>query len=258
MLQGSFHIVEKQSLAREIYSYTLSAGRIARSAQAGQFVHVLCPGHATLRRPISLCRIDPDRGQIRLIFEVRGEGTKALSALREGDMMDLMGPLGHGFALLDSSKKAIVVGGGIGVPPMLETAAHYGANCRAVLGFRSADAVILTRDFEDLGSEVLLSTDDGTRGRRGFVTDTLKESLDREPADIIYACGPLPMLKGVASIARKRGIRCQVSLEERMGCGIGACLVCACKTKKDGKEGYSHVCKDGPVFEASELPGLFE
>ena len=258
MIQGSFHIVQKHSLAREVYSYTLSAGRIARSAQAGQFVHVLCPGHSTLRRPLSLCRIDPDKGQIRLVFEVRGEGTKALSSLREGDMMDIMGPLGHGFALLDPAKRVVVVGGGIGVPPMLEVAAHYGANCRAVLGFRSADAVILTRDFEALGCEVLLSTDDGTRGRKGFVTQSLQETLEREPADMIYACGPLPMLKGVASIARQQGIRCQVSLEERMGCGIGACLVCACKTQKDGKESYSHVCKDGPVFESTELPDLFE
>ena len=173
-------------------------------------------------------------------------------------MMDIMGPLGHGFALLEASKKAIVVGGGIGVPPMLEVAAHYGASCRAVLGFRSADAVILTRDFEALGSQVLLSTDDGTRGRKGFVTDILQEALDQELADIIYACGPLPMLKGVAAIAKQRGIRCQVSLEGRMGCGIGACLVCACKTQKDGKEGYSHVCKDGPVFDAAELPDLFK
>lgn len=136
---------------------------------------------------------------------------------------------------------------------MLETAKAYGENATAIIGFRSANAVILEDDFKANKNDVRLATDDGTKGTKGFVTQLLKERLSEGKADIIYACGPMPMLKGVVALANEYGVRCQVSLEERMGCGVGACLVCACKTNKDGKEGYSHVCKDGPVFESGQV-----
>lgn len=169
------------------------------------------------------------------------------------DRIDLIGPLGKGFTLLEPSKKAAVIGGGIGTPPMLELARHYGRNAVAVIGFRSAGAVILREDFEACGAQTVICTDDGTMGRHGFVTAALEELLTAETPDIIYACGPHPMLKGVAALADSRGIRCEVSLEERMGCGVGACLVCACKTVKNSKEYFAHVCKDGPVFDAKEV-----
>lgn len=145
------------------------------------------------------------------------------------------------------------MGGGIGTPPMLETAKHYGKNATAITGFRSANAVILQEDFQRIGSSVMLCTDDGTMGAKGFVTQALRTRLMESHVDIIYACGPHAMLKGIVELAREFGVRCEVSLEERMGCGVGACLVCACKTVKDGEEYYAHVCKDGPVFPAEEL-----
>lgn len=251
--QGLYPILSKTASAKEIYDITVLCPEIAREAQWGQFVHIKAEGFF-LRRPISICEADPERGTIRLVYEVRGEGTKELSKLHEGDLIDIMGPLGKGFAPLDKNSRAIVIGGGIGTPPLMEGAKYYGKNATAIIGFRSANAVILEEDYRRTGAKTLLATDDGTRGTHGFVTDILKEELKADKPDIIYACGPKPMLKAVAQMAAGYGIRCQVSLEERMGCGIGACLVCACKTKRpDGSETYSHVCKDGPVFEAEEV-----
>ena len=147
-----------------------------------------------------------------------------------------------------------MIGGGIGVPPLLQTAAQYGENATAIIGFRNAAAVILKEDFEKNGNHVILCTDDGTAGRHGFVTAALEELLEKETPDLICACGPMPMLRIVAGIAEKKGIECEISLEERMACGVGACLGCACKTRKsDGTEGYSHVCKNGPVFNSKEV-----
>ena len=122
-----------------------------------------------------------------------------------------------------------------------------------ISGFRNASAVILQQDFASTGAETVLCTDDGSAGRKGFVTDALKEAVAKEKPDVIYACGPNMMLRRIVEIAKENGIKCQVSLEERMGCGIGACLVCACRTIRDGEEYYSHVCKDGPVFNAEEV-----
>ncbi len=252
-IQGLYPIVKRKAIAKGMFDYTVHCPEIANMAKAGQFVTITAANH-TLRRPISICEIDKEKGNLRIVFEVRGSGTEEISKLAEGHLMDIMGPLGNnGFELLDKEKKAIVIGGGIGTPPMLEIANHYGKNCKAVLGFRSADACILEKDFAQTGAEVLLTTDDGTKSRKGFVTDVLNEELAKEIPDIIYACGPKPMLKALVKIAKEKGIRLQVSLEERMGCGIGACLVCACKVRIKDSETYKHVCKDGPVFEAEEV-----
>lgn len=253
VFQGSYPVVRKTACAKQTFDFVIHCPDIAKMAQAGQFVHVKDVGF-TLRRPISICQINPEKGNIRIVMEVRGDGTAQIAQTPEGGMLDVMGPLGHGFQLLEPTESAVVVGGGIGVPPMLETASHYGENATAILGFRSASAAILEEDFQRAGCQVVLCTDDGTKGRKGFVTQALKEHLEQSKPSIIYACGPLPMLKGVAALAKEYGVRCQVSMEERMGCGVGACLVCACKTKRpDGQEGFSHVCKNGPVFEAEEV-----
>lgn len=252
-LQGVYPILTRKTLAREVYDYTVHCPEMAAVSVAGQFVHIRVAGH-TLRRPISICQVDRERGTLRLVFETKGSGTVELAKLAPGELMDLMGPLGNGFALLSPEKKAIVVGGGIGTPPMLETARHYGKNATAICGFRSAAQVILEEDFAAAGCRVCLATDDGSKGQKGFVTDLLRERLGEEKADIIYACGPTPMLEAVAKVAAQFGVRCQVSLEERMGCGVGACLVCACKiARENGDPTYKHVCKDGPVFEAEEV-----
>jgi len=251
-LQGEYPLAVKRNLAKNIYDFTIRSKELADLAEPGQFVHLRVPGFF-LRRPISICGIDREAGTIRLVFEVRGEGTEALAKLNAGELVDVMGPLGKGFTLLPKGKKAIVIGGGIGVPPMLGVASAYGADAKAIVGFRNAQAVILTEDFKKVGSECILCTDDGSMGIHGFVTTALKAELEKELPDLICACGPAPMLKGIITMADEYGVACEVSLEERMGCGVGACLVCACRTVKDGKEYMAHVCKDGPVFDAHDV-----
>ncbi len=251
-IQGKYQVIENKALARDIFSIVILCPEIAEIAVPGQFVHIL-PESQTLRRPISICDTDKNAGTLRIVFIVKGEGTKKISQAREGTLIDMLAPLGHGFTVNDNFKKVILIGGGIGTPPMLPLAKHYGEKAVVISGFRNAEAVILQNDFRQTGAETILCTDDGSMGRNGFVTEPLKELLDRDSADAVYACGPMPMLKNIAAIANERNVYCEVSLEERMGCGIGACLVCACKTMKDGEEHFAHVCKNGPVFDAKEV-----
>ncbi len=251
-IQGKYQVIENKALARDIFSIVILCPEIAEIAVPGQFVHIL-PESQTLRRPISICDIDKNAGTLRIVFIVKGEGTKKISQAREGTLIDMLAPLGHGFTVNDKFKKVILIGGGIGTPPMLPLAKHYGEKAVVISGFRNAEAVILQNDFRQTRAETILCTDDGSMGRNGFVTEPLKELLDRDSADAVYACGPMPMLKNIAAIANERNVYCEVSLEERMGCGIGACLVCACKTMKDGEEHFAHVCKNGPVFDAKEV-----
>ena len=250
--QGKYKIAKKLKLNDTVYDFTLSCKEITDIAIAGQFVHIAVDGFS-LRRPISICEINREKGWLRIVFEVRGKGTEALSKLCEGDLMDVIGPLGKGFDLLKPGKKCIAIGGGIGTPPMLEVAKHYGADCTVISGFRTGSIAILQEDFADTGAKTILCTDDGSAGRKGFVTEALEECLNSEKPDIICACGPMPMLKAIVELAKNAGIRTQVSLEQRMACGVGACLVCACRCVKDGEEFMAHVCKDGPVFEAEEV-----
>lgn len=251
-LQGVYPILKKRQLSTGVFDLVVSCPEIAKQAQAGQFVHLRVEGFS-LRRPISICEIFPKTGSIRLVFEVRGAGTERLSQIAEGSGLDMLGPLGNGFRTFAPEKRVIVVGGGIGVPPLLQTAAHYGENATAILGFRTASAAILEDDFRSKGCDLRLATDDGSAGYHGFVTGLLKQRLEEGPADAICACGPMAMLRGVVDLAQAYGVPSQVSLEERMGCGVGACLVCACKTVRDGREIYTHVCKDGPVFDGKEV-----
>lgn len=250
--QGMFLITEKQSIAKGIFDMTILCPEVAKEAGCGQFVHILATGHM-VRRPISICSINKEKGTIRIVFEVRGKGTQVISNLNAGDNIDMIAPLGHGFTLLSQSKKAICIGGGIGTPPMLALAEFYGKNATVISGFRNSSIAILQSDFKNSGANTILCTDDGSAGKKGFVTQALKECLANEKPDIIYACGPRPMLSAIAQIAGENGIDTEVSLEERMGCGVGACLGCACKTIKDGKEKMSHVCKDGPVYNSKEV-----
>lgn len=250
--QGKYPIVEKAAVAKGIFDITVKCPHIAKEAQPGQFAQVAAEGFF-LRRPISICDIDKENGTIRLVFEVRGKGTDKISELNKGDLIDIIAPLGNGFKVLGEGKKAVCIGGGIGTPPMLGIAKEYGENATVISGFRSASAVILQEDFAACGAETVLCTDDGTAGIHGFVTEALKAVLESKKTDIIYACGPMPMLKAIVTLADEYGIETQVSLEQRMACGVGACLVCVCRTVKDGKEIFSHVCKDGPVFDGKEV-----
>ena len=248
--QGLYPIIKKAASAKGIFDITVLCPEIAALAEAGQFAQVLAEGFF-LRRPISICGIDKQAGTIRLVFEVRGSGTEVISHLNVGENIDIMAPLGHGFTKIDG--KAVCTGGGIGVPPMLGIASLYGADATVITGFRNAAAVILQEDFKAAGCNTVLCTDDGSAGIHGFVTTALEQHLQSNKTDIIYACGPMPMLKAVAAMAEKNGIRCEVSLEQRMACGVGACLGCACRTLVNGEEKFRHVCKDGPVFDAREV-----
>jgi len=235
------------SIASGIFDLRVAAPKAAAQAKAGQFAHILCEGK-TLRRPISIGEIDQAAGTLRLIYEVRGEGTAWLSTLQPGDMLDILAPLGKGFDA-DGLANVVLVGGGIGVPPLLETA-KTAQSADALLGFRSARNVILQENFAAICQNVKIATEDGSLGEMGFVTPLLEERL-MQPCSLVCACGPGPMLKAVAEICARYEVKCQVSLEERMACGIGACLVCACRVR--GEAGYLHVCKAGPVFDAKDV-----
>ena len=251
--QGSYPIVEKSAIAQDTFSFTLLCPEVAKIAQAGQFVHILPKGYG-LRRPISIAGIDPEAGTLRLVFAIRGKGTDALAGLNQGDYMDMIAPLGHGFTLMPEAQHVVLVGGGIGVPPMLPLAKYYGGRATAISGFRSFPQVILQEDLEALGAQTICCTEDGSAGAvKGFVTTPLEQLLS-EGVDAVYACGPTPMLKAVADVCLRTGTYCEISLEERMACGVGACLGCACKTKNEnGEEQFLHVCKNGPVFKAEEV-----
>lgn len=250
--QGKYIITNKTAIAKNIYSFEILCPEVAEVAVPGQFVHIRV-GSFTLRRPISICGIDKNKGTLRIVFEIRGEGTNEIAKLNEGELIDMLAPLGHGFTVNNEFKKVILIGGGIGTPPMLPLAEAYGEKATVISGFRNASAVILQDDFKKTGAEAVLCTDDGSAGIHGFVTQPLGELAEKGGIDAVYACGPMPMLKGIAAICRDKGIYCEISLEERMACGIGACLGCACKTVRNDEEYFAHVCKDGPVFKAEEV-----
>lgn len=247
-------VAECTEIARGLFLMVLDAPGIATQTAPGQFVHLACGEGNLLRRPISICTAQAPF--VRIVFQVKGEGTKWLSARKAGDKIDVLGPLGHGFDLHALGARPVFIGGGIGVPPMLymmQAAKLAGAEPAAILGFRNRDAVILEDAFRELGT-VYTATDDGSYGHHGFVSDVLREHIGDFTS--VCACGPKPMLRALAQLADGAGLPCQVSMEERMGCGIGACLVCACELKlRDGGDGvrYGHVCKDGPVFDAKEV-----
>ncbi|MDO5522053.1 MAG: dihydroorotate dehydrogenase electron transfer subunit [bacterium] len=246
-------IERTEEISNGIYSMYLVDSEIANQAKPGQFVSLYSKdGSRLLPRPISICEIDQVRGALRLVYRIAGKGTEEFSKLKAGDTISVMGPLGNGFMMEEG--KTILIGGGIGIPPMLELAKQLSSNgvtVQMVLGYR--DQLFLNEEFENYGN-VYISTEDGSVGTKGNVIDAIKENnLD---ADIIYACGPTPMLRGVKAFASEYNIRAQISLEEKMACGIGACLACTCKTKE--KDHHSNVnnkriCKDGPVFYAQEV-----
>ena len=247
-------IVEVAKLNEYAYSFTLEVGEMVtkEGLRAGQFLHIQCGEGHLLRRPISvcLCMEDAPHDTARIVFEVRGEGTRWLAQRQVGDKLNVLGPLGNSFQITPEDR-LLLVGGGIGVPPLLGQAAYTAKKATAVLGFRSADRAMLVEDYQNYCKEVYLCSDDGSMGRHGFVDAQLRDILEKDKDfTVILVCGPKPMLKNVAKVAAEYGVPCQVSLEERMACGVGACLGCAVQMA-DGT--MKHVCKDGPVFDAKEV-----
>ena len=243
-------VVSQEQIATGIFSLVLKTKDIAAHAKAGQFVSVYSnDASKLLPRPISLCEINREEGTLRLVYRVTGEGTgtEEFSRLKEGEKIKILGPLGNGFTT--DGKKAFLIGGGIGIPPMLQLAKEVSCEKQMVLGFR--DELFLMDEFKEQG-EVFVATEDGSAGSKGNVLDAIREN--ELSADVIYACGPTPMLRALKNYAEENNMECFISMEERMACGIGACL--ACKSKEKDAHSNVHnkrVCKEGPVFDAKEV-----
>lgn len=245
-------IVQSQrEIAPGVFDLWLQTEKIAAQAVPGQFVSVYT-GDASrlLPRPISICEADGEKGLLRLVYRVAGGGTAEISGMKQGDPVAVLGPLGNGYPL--GTKKALLIGGGIGIPPMLELAKRLDCEKQIVLGYANGN-LFLKEDLEQYGPAAI-ATDDGSAGTHGTVLDAIRENgLE---ADVIYACGPKPMLRALKDYALERGIECWLSLEERMACGIGACLGCVCETTDVDDHSKVHnarICKDGPVFAAEEV-----
>ena len=247
-------VIRQDPVARGIFSLWLSCPEVAESAKCGQFVGVYSnDASRLLPRPISLCEIDKSDGAIRLVYRVCGTGTEEFSMLHTGDLLRIIGPLGNGYPISEEYKAPILIGGGIGIPPILQLSKDLShiEKKTVVLGYRKE--LFLTEEFEHTG-RVCMATEDGSAGVRGTVIDAM-ECAGVE-GDVVYACGPMPMLKAVASYAQGKGIPAYLSLEERMACGVGACLGCIVKTaKKDAHSNVNNarICTEGPVFLASDI-----
>ena len=251
-------VLSQCCIADDIYDMTIQTKDIAAHAKPGQFVSVYsADASKLLPRPISLCGIDKEAGTLRLVYRVTGEktGTKEFSQLKAGDRVEIMGPLGNGFTV-EPQKRAFLIGGGIGIPPMLGLAKSLRASGEtefvSVMGYRNAQTFLLD-EFKEQGN-CYVATEDGSVGAKGNVLDAIKEYA--LTADVIYACGPTPMLRALKTYAKENDMTCYISMEERMACGIGACLACVCKSKE--KDAHSNVnnkriCKEGPVFLAEEV-----
>lgn len=235
-----------------LYKMEIFAPEIADGARPGQFVQVDCGKDTSLRRPISISNFDGER--LTLCYDVRGKGTLAMAEMKAGEKIDLLGPIGHGFDIPQDGS-VLLVGGGIGIYPLIKPAALLGGRAKALLGFRTASLVNEIDAFTAQGAEALVCTDDGSYGLHGFVTSLLEEELKGSSDVSVLICGPTPMMKAAAAVCEKYGASAQVSLEERMGCGLGACLACVCRIKlREGDgERMARVCVDGPVFDARDV-----
>ncbi len=241
-------ILSQEPLASDVYSMWIKTDDIAANAKPGQFIAVYSKdGSRILPRPISICEVE--EGKIRIVYRVVGKGTDEFSRLQADDTIEIMGPLGNGYTLQD--KKAILIAGGIGIPPMLELAKQLQCEKQVVLGYR--DELFLNKEFEPYAN-VTIATENGSVGTKGNVLDAIREN--GITGDVIYACGPTPMLRAIKEYALANDIDAYVSLEEKMACGIGACLACVCKSKEVDEHTHvnnKRICKDGPVFNVKEV-----
>jgi len=242
MKQGIFEVKTNVSLTKDVYKMEL-IGDTSEITKPGQFINIKLDG-LYLRRPISVC--DCVESTVTIIYKVVGTGTEYMSSLCSGEKLDILTGLGNGFDTSVSGKNAVVIGGGVGVPPMYLLAKRLlseGKNVTAILGFNKQDEIFYKDEFEKLGATVYISTADGSVGTKGFVTDVLRTLNDYT---YVYACGPEPMLKAVYDVCDTSG---QFSFEKRMGCGFGACMGCSCKTKYGNKR----ICREGPVLVKEEI-----
>jgi len=278
--------MSNEQLAKNCWRMTLEAPQIASEIKPGQFINVKIGKtfDPLFRRPFSVFRrVKEDGGYygIEVVYKVVGKGTRLMTELKKGDELDIIGPLGHGFEWYRDKKVHVLLGGGVGLPVLFmlgeeisQAASTSGLELHILLGAETEKAVVLEKEFGTLKGKVMVSTDDGTYGYHGFVTEMLKDAIDKGKISsdcAIYACGPEPMLKALVPIHQKYNIPTQVSMERHMGCGLGTCLSCVCKVDRDGvtkyrdlesshiqfspdvEFGYALVCTDGPVFNIEEV-----
>ena len=248
-------IIRQDWIGPDIYSMWFLTDNIAEAAVPGQFISVYSrDGSRLLPRPISLCEIDKERKALRIVYRVAGKGTAEFAELKKGDRLEILGPLGNGFPLdrCGQGKKAFLIGGGIGIPPMVELAKQLKGEKQAVVGYR--DSRMFLKEELEANAALYVATEDGSFGTKGNVLDAIFEKgLE---ADVIYACGPTPMLRALQAYAKENNIECWLSLEEHMACGVGACLACVCKSTEVDSHSHVHnkrICKDGPVFLSTEV-----
>ena len=282
MIQVTSKIVANKRLAESCWRVVLDAPQIASEVKPGQFVHVKIGGEngPIFRRPFSVFRrvgLEGNRFGIEIVYKVIGKGTRLMTELKRGDILDIIGPMGHGFKLDRERPSQVIVAGGTGAACIFllaEEISRSGFPLKVLLGAETKASVILKKEYAALNAEVMISTDDGTYGYRGFVTEMLNDALSGgrvAPDCVVYSSGPEPMLRALSLICRNYNIPAQVSVERHMMCGIGACLACICKVDRDyisknrdlgsshiqfasDKEfGYALVCKDGPVFDIHEV-----
>ena len=250
----------KEEIIKGIYKFSVKASEIVQNAKPGNFIEIRVTDQVEpfFSFLISIYNLDKENGILEFIFQVKGKGTEILSRKEIGDKIDIIGPLGFGTFNFEKYNKIAVIGGGIGIFPLYELskqAKESGKTVNCYLGFRNKDLVMLEKEFKDVTDNLTICTDDGSYGEKGFVIDKLAKDMENEKFECIFACGPTPMLRAVKKYAEENGISCQVSLEERMGCGLGVCLGCAVKkanSPADAPE-YFHVCKGGPVFNSKDV-----
>lgn len=245
-IKGNYTIISNRRLTHKTWVMALGGDTSAITAP-GQFVNIAIPGKY-LRRPISICDYSHERGEVVLLYDVIGEGTKAMSEMKQGDNVDMLNGLGNGFSLDSGAESPLLLGGGIGCAPLLNLARalkRLGKNPIAILGYnKAADSFGMDKWFEEIGVEAHIATVDGSVGTKGFVTDVIREKNIN--GDYFHACGPMPMLKALCNGLDIPG---EVSIESRMGCGFGACMCCSVETR----DGSKRICKDGPIFRKEEL-----
>ena len=250
-------LIKKEEIIKDIFKFSVEAEEIVKTAKPGNFIEIRVNDQTEpfLRRPISIYNMNKEAGILEFIFQIKGNGTNLLSKKQIGDKIDILGPLGNGTFKFEKYNNIAIIGGGIGIFPLYELAKEAKAQGKKVstyLGFRNKDLVMLEKEFKEVSDKLVITTDDGSYAEKGFAIDYLKKDIENH---CIYACGPLPMLKAVQKYAIENNINCQISLEEKMGCGLGVCLGCAVKkasSPKDNPE-YFHVCKGGPVFNAKDV-----
>ena len=246
-------VIEQKMIADGICSMWLDAKEVAVQAKPGQFISVYSNDKSrVLPRPISICEIDREKGTLRIVYRVVGKGTEEFSKAEAGDSFEILGPLGNGFPIEEAKGKKVLMIGGIGVPPMLQTAKEIEGEAIIVSGYRNQD-LFLKEELESAGT-LFIATEDGSVGTKGNVVDAIREN--QIEADMMFACGPKPMLRALKNYALEKGIPCWISMEEKMACGVGACLACVCQSKDVDSHSHVHnkrICKDGPVFLSTEV-----